>query len=87
MRWSFTKDVYKRQAYESTVADQQRQYQQNLSRVNAAADQALREAYLNKMESLKGLNQALTAQGLSGGASETALAGLYNNYGLSLIHI
>lgn len=63
------------------MADQQRQYQQNLSRVNAAADQALREAYLNKMESLKGLNQALTAQGLSGGASETALAGLYNNYG------
>ena len=51
------------------------------TRVNAAADQALREAYLNKMESLKGLNQALTAQGLSGGASETALAGLYNNYG------
>lgn len=71
----------RRAAYESTVADQQRQYQQNLSRVNAAADQALREAYLNKMESLKGLNQALTAQGLSGGASETALAGLYNNYG------
>ena len=69
----------RRAAYESTVADQQRQYQQNLSRVNAAADQALREAYLNKMESLKGLNQALTAQGLSGGASETALAGLYNN--------
>ena len=63
------------------MADQQRQYQLNLGRVNAAADQALREAYLNKMESLKGLNQALTAQGLSGGASETALAGLYNNYG------
>ena len=71
----------RRAAYESTVADQQRQYQLNLGRVNAAADQALREAYLNKMESLKGLNQALTAQGLSGGASETALAGLYNNYG------
>ena len=71
----------RRAAYETTVADQQRQYQQNLSRVNAAADQALREAYLNKMESLKGLNQALTAQGFSGGASETALAGLYNNYG------
>jgi len=71
----------RRAAYESTVADQQRQYQQNLGRVNAAADQALREAYLNRMESLKGLNQALTAQGLSGGASETALAGLYNNYG------
>ena len=34
----------RRAAYESTVADQQRQYQQNLSRVNAAADQALREA-------------------------------------------
>lgn len=49
--------------------------------IESDSARALQEAYINKMLSQKNLQQQLTAQGISGGASESAIAGLINNYG------
>lgn len=50
---------------------------QTLDDDNAAA---LRAAYINKMINARDLNQLLTAQGLTGGQSETTTANMLNNY-------
>lgn len=49
--------------------------------VESEAEKSLQQAYVNRMMNEKNLEQRLTAQGLSGGASESALASLLNNYG------
>lgn len=57
----------------------------DLSR-NALADdaeRALQEAYINRMMNERALAQTLNAQGLNGGATESAIASLLNNYGNS----
>jgi hypothetical protein len=57
----------------------------NLSR-NALADdaeRALQEAYINRTMNERSLQQQLNAQGLNGGATESAIASLLNNYGNS----
>lgn len=46
-------------------------------------ENALREAYINRMMNEKNLRQQLNAQGLTGGASESAIASMLNNYGTS----
>lgn len=69
--------------YNSTKDALGRQYDASKGEVNRDAERALREAYVNKMMSGKNLQQQLTAQGLSGGASESVLASLQNNYGNS----
>ena len=74
-------EAARRAAYEDTAARQRAQYEASLAQVNTAADSALRQAYLNRMNSLRGLNQSLAARGLSGGATETALASVANQYG------
>lgn len=71
----------RRAAYEAAVKEQQRLYEQNAAKVNDATDKALREAYVNKMQSQRTMSQQLAAQGLNGGYSETTAAGLQNNYG------
>ena len=55
----------------------------NYSRGNIANDAAasLKQAYINRMNSERNLGQQMSAQGLSGGATETTLAGMLNNYG------
>ena len=50
---------------------------QNLTDDNASA---LQQAYIRKMLDTRDLNQLLTAQGLTGGQSETTSASLLNNY-------
>lgn len=57
----------------------------DLSKNNLAADaeRALQEAYVNKMMNERSLEQQLNAQGLRGGATESAVASLLNNYGNS----
>lgn len=57
------------------------QYDYSKQGINSDASRALQEAYVNKMLSQKNMQQQLTAQGLSGGASESSMAGLINNYG------
>lgn len=49
--------------------------------INSDADDSLRQAYVNAMLQKKNLRQNMTAQGLSGGANESTLASLSNNYG------
>lgn len=58
-------------------------YDNSQNRINDDARRSLQEAYINKMLSQKNLAQQLAAQGISGGASESAVAGLINNYGNS----
>ena len=69
--------------YNSTVESLNRQNDASKAEVNTDADRALREAYINKMLSARNLTQQMTAQGLSGGATETTLASMQNNYGNS----
>ncbi len=57
------------------------QYDYSKGNINTDADRSLKEAYVNKMLSQKNMQQQLSAQGISGGASESAMAGLINNYG------
>lgn len=58
-----------------------RQYDSSKREVNTDAERALREAYVNKMISGRNIGQQLSAQGISGGAAETTLASMQNNYG------
>ncbi|HJB22103.1 MAG TPA: hypothetical protein H9773_10410 [Candidatus Fournierella merdavium] len=69
--------------YNSTLGQLQSDYDQGAAGVDRNADSALQQAYINQMMTLKNLPQQLSAQGISGGAAETTLAGVYNNYGNS----
>lgn len=51
-----------------------------MSQLNGATDKALQQAYINRMLQQRNLQQQLTAQGISGGASETTQASMLNNY-------
>ena len=57
----------------------------NLSKDNlySDAERALQEAYINRMMNERALQQQLNAQGLTGGATESAIASMLNNYGTS----
>lgn len=74
-------------AYDAAVETQRNLYNQNVGKVNGAADKALQEAYINRMQSQRTQRQAMAAQGLTGGASETSMAGILNNYGNARNHI
>lgn len=68
------------EAYARGTAQQQTDYEYGRGQVNSAADEALRQTYINRMQQQRNLNQLLSAQGLNGGASETTTAGMLNNY-------
>ncbi len=70
-------------AAEAARKAQQGQYDANVKKLNTAADDAQRQAYINYMMSKRDMGQQLSAQGLSGGAAESTWAGLYNGYGNS----
>lgn len=72
-----------RSNYDSTVGQLNDSYNNSAGKINANSDNALREAYINRMISEKNLQQNLAAQGLSGGATESSMASLLNNYGNS----
>ena len=57
--------------------------QYNRSRTNIMDDAAesLKQAYINRMQSERNLGQQMSAMGLNGGATETTLANMLNNYG------
>ena len=56
-------------------------YNNSLGKLQDDAAQSLKEAYINRMLSSKNLNQQMSAAGLSGGASESTMASMLNNYG------
>ena len=68
------------EAYQRSAAQQKANYEYGQGELNRATDNALQQAYINKMMSERNLAQQLAAQGLNGGASETTTAGMLNNY-------
>ena len=69
--------------YNNTMEQMGNNYNYSADQIAQKADQALREAYINRMLSQKNLAQQLNANGLTGGAAESTIAGLLNNYGNS----
>ena len=55
--------------------------QQQISDAGQTRDAALRQAYINKMQSQQNLNKNLTQQGIRGGATETSNLRLATAYG------
>lgn len=56
-------------------------YDNSSRRIRQDAEESLRQAYVNRMISQKNMRQQMSAMGLGGGATETSLASLFNNYG------
>lgn len=69
--------------YDSTLAQLQGNYDEGAAGVNRNSDSAQQQAYINYMMGKRDLPQQMAAQGLSGGAAESTLAGMYNSYGNS----
>lgn len=57
------------------------QYNRSKSNITRDAEGSLRQAYINNMMNRKNLGQQMSAQGLTGGATETTMANMLNNYG------
>lgn len=81
-------------AYEQYAADRkaqqdanqaalQKTLEQNNATTNANYDNSARQAYVDYMRKQKALPSALQALGVRGGATESGLLNLYNNYGSS----
>ena len=68
---------------ESTKSQLTNSYNNSSKSLNDNAAKALQEAYISRMMSEKNLPMQLSAQGINGGASESAVASLLNNYGNS----
>jgi hypothetical protein len=56
-------------------------YNRSKKNIQDDATQSLKQAYINKMLQAKNFDQEMSAQGISGGASETTRASMSNNYG------
>lgn len=79
-QWQAQQQAARDAAYRAAAAQQNKNYSYAQGQLNDATNKALQEAYINKMLTLKNLPQQLTAQGLNGGASETTLGSMNNNY-------
>lgn len=66
--------------YDSTTGELSNKYGYQKGNINTDADNSMRQAYINSMLQKKDLGQRMAAQGLSGGATETTMASLNNNY-------
>lgn len=69
--------------YDSQVGTLRSAKKKSTKELNVDSEQALREAYITKMQNQKDLNQRLASIGLNGGSSETTMARLANQYGNS----
>lgn len=56
-------------------------YNRSKKNIQDDAAESLKQAYINKMQSARNIDQEMSAQGLSGGASESTRASMANNYG------
>ena len=68
-------------AYQKAAAAQKENLRFATNQLTDTTNDALKQAYINKMQTLRNLPQQMSAQGLNGGASETTLASMNNNYG------
>lgn len=66
--------------YNSTANELSSKYGYQKGNINDDAESSMRQAYINSMLQKKDLGQRMAAQGLSGGATETTMASLNNNY-------
>lgn len=64
----------------STYGQLESAYGLSKDNLNQSAEKALQEAYISRMMNEKNLRQQLNAQGITGGASESAVAALLNQY-------
>ena len=69
------------QNYQNTIAKLEGDYKAGASAVDANTDRALQQAYVAYMLALRDLPQQLASLGVTGGSSESRLAGLRNGYG------
>lgn len=69
--------------YDSTAERLGASRDSSLSDVNKDAEASLRQAYINNLLTKKNLGQRLSAMGYNGGATESTMAQLENNYGNS----
>lgn len=69
--------------YDSQVGTLRSAKKKSTRELNVDSEQALREAYITKMQNQRDLQQRLASQGLNGGMTETTMARLANNYGNS----
>ncbi len=69
--------------YDSQLGVLNKAKKKSTRELNVDSEQALREAYITKMQNQRDLQQRLSSLGLNGGASETTMARLANNYGNS----
>ena len=69
--------------YDSTVNRLNAARDKSLGDVNTDAENSLRQAYINNMLTRRNLNQRLSAMGYNGGATESTMASLENQYGNS----
>lgn len=69
--------------YDSSIGTMTESYNNGVAGVNRQADKTQNEAYINYMLSKRDLPQMMAAQGLTGGAAESTMASLQNNYGNS----
>lgn len=69
--------------YDSSVGVMTDSYNNGVAGVNRQADKTQNQAYINYMLSKRDLPKMMAAQGLTGGAAESTMAGLQNNYGNS----
>lgn len=79
-QWQAEQQAARDAAYRAAAMQQKKNYSYAQGQLNDATNKALQEAYINKMLTLKNMPQQLTAQGLNGGASETTLGSMNNNY-------
>lgn len=64
-----------------TRSQLENQYNRSKTNIGQDAENSLRQAYINNMMNRKNLGQQMSAQGLNGGATETTMANMLNNYG------
>ena len=67
-------------SYEAQKKALQGKYDSSKQTLDDDNSSALQQAYINKMINARDMDQLLTAQGLTGGASETNIAKMLNNY-------
>jgi len=80
--WDTNKNMLKSNL-DTTLNRLQSQYDYSRGVVDEDANKSLREAYINYMMNKKNLAQGLSAMGMSGGATESSMAKMFNNYGNS----
>jgi len=81
-QWSKTADTL-RKNLESTLGSLKENYDYGEGVQRSDANDSLTQAYINYMMNKRDMAQNLAAAGISGGATESSLANLYNNYGNS----